>query len=334
MAVSLNAPKKIKLALGAVLLALSISLLVGTIFVKYGSANPYFPGEETAPPAGAKPPTIIIRSPEDKTYATSSIQLAFNVTAGETQPIPTGVYTTAVNTRISEVYYEADWLSNNVTVYLPATDKYGSYIDNGAYTRTSVEFSDNLSNIPQGRHSIVIYATESGVYEGGPVSSGSAYVYQNRFNIRQSWVVAFTLGAAASGTIVTRPVVSLLSIANATYAQSDVPLNFALSEPVSQITYSLDGQDNVTISGNATLTGLSNGEHNVTIYGCAADGYVGSSGTVFFTVAKPESSEPFPTVIVVAASVAAVVVVSASLLGYVKRRNRKQGLAEGMPAQD
>jgi hypothetical protein len=310
-------------ALALTLISALLLSAAGAFFVKCAGANPYFPGEETVPPAGTKPPTITVRSPEDKTYSPSSILLSFTVTVGDTQPIPNGVYTSAVNTRISEVYYEADWLGLNITVYLPATDKYGSYLDNGAYTRSSVEFSGDLSNIPQGRHSIVIYATESGVYEGGQIPGGP-YVYQNRFNIRQSWIVAFTVGAGANGTIVKRLEVSLLSIENSTYHESDVPLDFTLSEPASQITYSLDGLDNVTISGNATLTGLSNGEHNVTVYAYAADGYVGTSGTMFFTVAGLESSESFPTVIVVATSAVIIVAIAVGVLVYFKKLKRGQ----------
>jgi hypothetical protein len=124
---------------------LALSAVAGAFFVKYVSANPYFPGEETAPPAGTKPPTITIRSPEEKTYGASSILLSFTVRVGATQPISNAVYTSTVSTRISEVCYEADWLGENITIYPPSTA-----------TRASVEFSGELSNIPQGRHSIVI----------------------------------------------------------------------------------------------------------------------------------------------------------------------------------
>jgi hypothetical protein len=117
----------------------------------------------------------------------------------------------------------------------------------------------------------------------------------------------------------TPPTISALSIQNTTYSTTDVDLNFSVSEPVSQIAYSLDGQENVTVAGNTTLADLSVGTHNVTVYAWDTAGNMGASETATFTVAVPE---PFPTVPVAAASVAAVAVVIAGLLFYSKKRKR------------
>jgi hypothetical protein len=62
--------------------------------------------------------------------------------------------------------------------------------------------------------------------------------------------------------------------------------------------YSLDGKDNVTVAGNTTIAGLSNGLHNVTVYAKDAFENVGASETVYFTVAQ--QSEPLPISWVVA----------------------------------
>jgi hypothetical protein len=94
-------------------------------------------------------------------------------------------------------------------------------------------------------------------------------------------------------------------------------LSFSVSEPVSQITYSLDGQENVTVAGNSTLVGLSVGVHNVTVYAWDTAGNVGASETITFTVT------PFPAVPVAAASVASVAVVIAGLLAYFKKRKHQ-----------
>jgi len=53
-------------------------------------------------------------------------------------------------------------------------------------------------------------------------------------------------------------------------------LNYTVNEPVSKIFFVLDGQWNVTIAGNTTLAGLSNGVHNVTVYAWDDVGNVGS----------------------------------------------------------
>jgi hypothetical protein len=81
--------------------------------------------------------------------------------------------------------------------------------------------------------------------------------------------------------------------------------------------YSFDGQDNVTIAGNVTLSGLSNGLHNVTVYAKDTFGNEGASETITFNVEVPE---PFPTALVVAASVATVAVMGVGLLVYFKKR--------------
>jgi hypothetical protein len=113
------------------------------------------------------------------------------------------------------------------------------------------------------------------------------------------------------------PAVSVFSLENASYFGS-FPLNFSLSKPANWVGYSLDGQENVTVTGNTTLTGLSAGLHNVTVYTKDAFGYMGASETLTFAVAE----EPFPVVPVAAASVATITVVGVGLLLYRKRRNR------------
>jgi hypothetical protein len=80
------------------------------------------------------------------------------------------------------------------------------------------------------------------------------------------------------------------------------------------MSYSLDGQDNVTIAGNTTLSGLPNGNHNVTVYATDKAGNVASE-TISFSV-----EAPFPVVPVAAASVATIAVVGAGLLVYFKKR--------------
>jgi hypothetical protein len=66
-----------------------------------------------------------------------------------------------------------------------------------------------------------------------------------------------------------------------------------------------------------TLTGLSNGSHNVTVYATDEAGNVGTSQTINFTIAKPES---FPTTLVAVASVASVAVIGVILLIYFRKR--------------
>jgi hypothetical protein len=113
---------------------------------------------------------------------------------------------------------------------------------------------------------------------------------------------------------VASPRISILSPVNQEFNESSVPLSFTVNKQASWMGYSLDGQDNVTVAGNATLSGLANSLHNVTVYAKDTFENTGTSETVSFSV-----EAPFPVTLVVA-PVASVVVVGAVLAIYFKKR--------------
>jgi N-acetylneuraminic acid mutarotase len=114
------------------------------------------------------------------------------------------------------------------------------------------------------------------------------------------------------------PLVVVVSPESKTYNMSSVSLKFAVNKPAAWIGYSLDGHDNVTITGNTTLTGLSNGLHNLTVYTKDAFENVGASETVYFIIA--EESEPFPTTWIVGAAALIAVGGAAALVYFRKTR--------------
>jgi hypothetical protein len=118
------------------------------------------------------------------------------------------------------------------------------------------------------------------------------------------------------------PSISNISLDNRTYTSTEVQLNFTLSENISQVTYSLDEKDNVTIPGNTTLRGLSTGPHNITLYARDAAGNTGTSETITFTVAN--ETEPSPPVLVAAALASSMAVVGVGLAAHFKKRNHQQ----------
>ncbi len=85
---------------------------------------------------------------------------------------------------------------------------------------------------------------------------------------------------------ITPPNIMILSPQNQTYAGRLVPLNFTVYDysPISWMGYSLDGQANVTVTGNTTLAGLSDGSHRVIVYANDTYGNMGSSSMLYFTV--------------------------------------------------
>ncbi len=138
--------------------------------------------------------------------------------------------------------------------------------------------------------------------------------YERRFTLDKTsgWSNTQTIAFAAP-----LPSVTLLSPQEVKFNTSDVQLDFAVGQTVSQLKYSLDGQENVTVTGNTTLMGLANGPHNVTVYATGETGNTGTPATLFFEVEVPE---PFPVAPVVAAAAMAAVAACVVLLVYGKRR--------------
>jgi parallel beta-helix repeat protein len=119
------------------------------------------------------------------------------------------------------------------------------------------------------------------------------------------------------------PKVSLLSPANGTYNETSVPLVFSVDKQVNWTAYSLDGQQNVTITGNCTIANITNGFHSVTVYANDTFGKIGASENITFTIAVTplERSEPFPTATIAAvAGATTVIAIGAGLLVYFKKR--------------
>jgi len=120
------------------------------------------------------------------------------------------------------------------------------------------------------------------------------------------------------------PVVTVSSPLSKTYETGEIPLTFTVNKRASFLRYSLDGQDAVVVTGNTTLSDLSVGAHNVTVYAEDSGGLVGASATIKFTVVAP-----FPTAMVVG-GVTVAVIVCVGVLVYFKRQSlsayRKKGL--------
>jgi len=118
------------------------------------------------------------------------------------------------------------------------------------------------------------------------------------------------------------PCISISSPVHKVYNDSSVQLIFSVYESSSSMSYSLDGQENVTIAGNTTLSELPNGSHNLTVNVTDRSGNTGVSEIIYFSVEVPE---PFPTTIV-AASIASVVIIGAGMVLYfakIKKTSKK-----------
>ena len=116
------------------------------------------------------------------------------------------------------------------------------------------------------------------------------------------------------------PKISIISPLSETYSKTNISLVFSIDEPFNWMGYSLDGQSNVTVNGNTTITNIAYGSHSIEIYANSTVGIIGASKTIEFSVAKPES---FTFVIEIAVPVAIAVVITLGLVILYHRRHRK-----------
>ena len=210
-----------------------------------------FPTFYSSTQADTRAPTIGVTSPKNETYSDEDITLTFTVSE----------FTSLIS-------YSIDGEAN-----------------------VEVSGETILPRLPEGGHSIVLYATDL---------AG---------NVGASDIIHFTVD-------ISKPTISLLSPQNQTYATTEVMLNFTLNENASWTGYSLDGQENVTVTGNITLTDMAYGSHRITIYANDTYGNMAASETIHFSVA-----EPFPVIWI--AAVTAIIAGSGVALLVTFQRTRK-----------
>jgi hypothetical protein len=161
---------------------------------------------------------------------------------------------------------------------------------------------------------------ESQLYDYPPLDRDPRISFPIDHLTHDSFVAVKASNSATTPIESTPPEIMVLSPVNQAYNESSVHLIFTVNKLFNWVGYSLDGKETVTVMDNVTLTDLSNGLHNVTVYANDTFGNMGVSETLSFTVATPSLvSEPFP-IVPVAAVIVVVVAAGAGLLLYFKRR--------------
>jgi hypothetical protein len=223
------------------------------------------------------PAVIVIESPENQSvYQTNAISLKVDVAS----------YFWVID----YVYYEANWLNGRHQIFSVQPN----YTD-----ALNASINVNFPNVPSGQHNIKVYATTN---DGSHSSTNVSFV---RYSSSKRAPSQFP-----------SPNISILSQPNKTYTENTVPLNFSLSQPAEWIAYSLDGQAPVVITANTTLTGLSNGQHNVTFYANGTNGNTATPQTMSFAVNVPT---PFPAI---EASVAISIVIALMAVAIVLKKRK------------
>jgi hypothetical protein len=185
-------------------------------------------------------------------------------------------------------------------------------------------FSIPLKGLSNGFHDLRIKVVTDGTYFHGTYSSDPVW---GGWSWKESNIPVIDYSYLRFEVAADSPELVVLSLKqHETYDMGDLPLDFAVSTPVSWVGYSLDGQDNVTVAGNVTLAGLSDGEHTVTVYARDSARNFGASETVTFTVAQASSTKQLTAANTVAPStaiIASAATISFGLVAFFLRRKKR-----------
>jgi hypothetical protein len=137
----------------ASVLLLSASLLVGMRYVYVAEANPY--GKwlimgEVSPKSNTNPPVISILAENDTVLTSDKARFFFNTSVNYSGDAKALYFT--------KIFYKSDWQNSYTPIYeyIPETG-----MPNLAAFNASLFFPE----IPEGNHTITIFATERGRYE-------------------------------------------------------------------------------------------------------------------------------------------------------------------------
>jgi hypothetical protein len=112
------------------------------------------------------------------------------------------------------------------------------------------------------------------------------------------------------------PKVTLTNPQNTQYAPDNLPISVVPDDHSVGYLYSIDGRDPVSFTGNTTLSGLTEGQHNITAYAIDNFGNLVPSQTINFNIEKM-SIFTFEVVALIS-----IVVVSVLISLYIKKRKK------------
>ncbi len=239
----------------ALIVALSVATVLGVQFVDLTLANPV-PSNLTPETPDTSPPSIVMQSPANSTtYSVNTI--AYSVIINKPS---SWFYNDSVHGKVVSVSYVLDGGQRYITI-ADVSQNESEY-----QSPKSMKLEGNLTELSEGKHDLRVQVKSTSYYYPPERANSGVYGWwkmpPEEYNLdTYSDRVYFVID-------VTRPTVSIISPENTRYNVSVVPLDFMVSESVSEITYVLDGES-ATIAGNRTLTGLSGGEHNLSV--CVRD---------------------------------------------------------------
>ena len=174
------------------------------------------------------------------------------------------------------------------------------------------------ASIPTGRYDVGVAVVDDLLY----VIGGFTTQFSNQgFNPNPIYTYsALNQQYTPVGYGTVSPAIFVLSPQNTTYSSTNVSLAFTTNKQVVWQAYSIDEQGKVVITGNSTLSELSSGSHNITVYAKDSFGNMAASQTITFSIAKPEASTAAFTAV---GSVASGALICLGVLFYFKKRNHQ-----------
>jgi hypothetical protein len=265
-----------------VLLLVLLLFLLGVAPLLVVKANPTTPEyTEVAPPSDVEIELTVFSPKEDTLYDNGTINLHLRST----------LHFSSSFTHLQKTMYKGDWME--YSRLCPVTSTSSS-------EKMSITTNDfDITDIPAGEHSITIKAdAQGGYWQRGEFTQ-----------LNKIWATyTYSKTVTVNFTVHANPIIRFTTPQNTTSTSASFPLNFTVDHPSPELTCCLDGQDRVPISGNITLTGLPNGQHNVTVTAKDAYGYVGTSEPLVFNVDASGLEPPFVAGVVVVAVCGAAVV--------------------------
>lgn len=166
-----------------------------------------------------------------------------------------------------------------------------------------------LENLSEGNHTLKAYSLDA---EGKNMSTSVKFTVEPGYESPRPY---------------DNPRVLLLSPQNQTYFNSEIPLVFVMNGEIKSAYYFLDynGREPVSIAGNITLTGLSEGTH--TIYVSATTGIGGwATQITSFNINSTQADNPLilkNQILPITLVAISITLVAAGLLVYFKKSKRR-----------
>jgi len=317
--------------------ALTLTVIIFIIIVvcptvRFTTANP-IPYPDTP---STELPTLVIKSPENYSdyYADNAFKLDFTIIKPESWSLYYKGFIPIIGEYLFYVYLDGNMslpkvLSNFTVTYYSVVHTSDTVKDYTFIFRNLTDTEHVLHIVVEAKAIYMGYFTRDGHTVTTGISNNTYITQTTHFQLNP---YSKTVSFQKEPQIVSRdpypnpptPVPIINSPQNTTYTTDDItqftlPLDFTINATASWIGYSLDNQTRITINGNTTLSELSAGSHNITLYASGTFGNLGISNTTYFTIAEQAAQNSVFQPLLLALPI--VIVVSAvGLLAYFKKR--------------